>query len=139
MIGRTVKLTWKGESKDYSPNIGAIIHIENVVKAASGRHDFNIGYMLQNLDRDPAMFALVWGTMLHSAGHELADGIPAKDAQAFWHQKAWDALISSGSDKAVETDLISARDAISAMVMPKVDMGKPAAPQKKGGKGQAGK
>ena len=135
MIGRTVSLTWKGESKDYSPNIGAIIHIENVVKNVTQRQDFNISQLLQNLDRDPTTFSLVWGTMLHSAGHKLADGIPEKHAQAFWHQKAWEALIASGEDETVVADLISARDAISAMVMPQVDMGKPAAPRKKGGKG----
>ena len=136
MIGRTVPLTWRGKSKDYAPNIGAIIHIENVVRRVTGRSEFNIAEMLQKLDRDPTTFSVVWGTMLHAAGHELAAGIEDKDALAFWHQKAWEALISSGDDESIAADLISARDAISAMVMPEVDAGKPAAPRKKrGGKG----
>jgi hypothetical protein len=130
-ITREIDLTWQGASKPFAPTITSIVRIENAVRKATERPDFSIAEVLMRLDKDPVMFAVVWGSMLTLAGHELPDGVSPADAMEHWYQEAWQALTSAATDKIAMQDLTSARDVIYQMVAPTVDLGKPAAPPAK--------
>jgi hypothetical protein len=129
MIGREVNLTWRDDVRQYRPNIAAIVRIENQVRIATGRPDFGIADLLTRIDKDPVMFAIVWGTMLNDAGFDVPGGAKPQDAAEAWHQACWDTLTSGAVDKTVQRDIESARDTIIAMVAPSIDLGKSPAPR----------
>ena len=128
-ITREIDLTWQGASKPFAPTITSIVRIENAVRKATERPDFSIADALMRLDKDPVMFAVVWGSMLHLAGHDRADDVNDADAVDWWYQQAWQAMTQAAEDKLAMQDLSAARDVLFQMVAPSVDLGKPAAPR----------
>jgi hypothetical protein len=127
-IAREIDLTWQGASKPFVPSITSIVRIENAVRKATERPDFSIAEVLMRIDKDPVMFAVVWGAMLTLAGHVAPEDVKPADTMEYFYQGAWEALTKGVSDPHAMQDLTSARDAIFQMVAPSVDVGKPPAP-----------
>jgi hypothetical protein len=138
-IARDIDLTWRGDVRPFTPTIQSIVKIENVVRKATERPDFSIADVMLRLDRDPVVFAAVWGTMLHIAGHDRDAGVKDADAVEWWYQQAWIAITNAAVDPVAIADLTSARDVIVKMVAPSVDLGKQAAPREIAASGGARK
>jgi hypothetical protein len=119
-ITREIDLTWKGASKPFAPSMKNMVRIENLVRKETERPDFSLIQVMVRMESDPLMLAVVWGAMLHLAGHDRPDNVSEAQAVEYWYQQAWEAIASA--DK---TDLMAARDAIFGMIAPSVDLGKP--------------